>query len=71
MGVFVQELFALYLAFIAGQPSPLPELPIQYADFAQWQRRWLAGEVLEGQLKYWRGRLGGVPPLELPSEGAA
>ena len=52
-----------------GEPSPLPELPIQYADFAAWQRRWLRGEVLEDQLAYWRGRSSGAPPvLELPAD---
>src|SRR5918999_5062244 len=59
MGVFVRELSALYQAFCAGAPSPLVGLPIQYADYAQWQRRWLSGEVLEGQLGYWRGGVGG------------
>src|SRR5690606_5781542 len=53
----------------AGQPSPLPELPIQYADYAHWQREWLQGEVLEKQLAYWRERLGDEPPvLELPTD---
>ena len=47
MGVFVRELAALYEAFSQGRPSPLPELPVQYADFAVWQRQWLTGEVLE------------------------
>lgn len=54
MGVFIQELSTLYPAFCAGEPSPLPELPIQYADFAVWQRKWLSGEVLETQLNYWK-----------------
>src|SRR5262249_28231796 len=49
-------------------PSPLPELPIQYADFAVWQRRWLQGETLDRQLAYWRKQLAGVPPLELPTD---
>jgi amino acid adenylation domain-containing protein len=62
------ELAALYAAFRRGEPSPLPELPIQYADFAHWQRAWLQGEVLEGLLGYWRGQLAGVPPLELPTD---
>ncbi len=59
MGVLVRELAALYAAFASGQPSPLPELPVQYADFAVWQREWLPGEVLERQLAYWRERAGG------------
>jgi non-ribosomal peptide synthetase component F len=63
LGVFVSELAALYRAFAAGRPSPLPELPIQYRDFALWQREWLSGEVLDAQLGYWRHRLAGAPPL--------
>ena len=59
---------ALYAAFGAGGPDPLSPLPVQYADFAVWQRRWLAGEVLEGQLEYWRGQLAGLPALELPAD---
>ncbi|MFF0519185.1 condensation domain-containing protein, partial [Actinomadura nitritigenes] len=61
-----RELSALYEAFRRGEPDPLPELPVQYADFAVWQRRWLSGEVLEEQLAFWRERLAGVPVLELP-----
>jgi amino acid adenylation domain-containing protein len=69
MRVFLQELAALYAAFAIGKPSPLPELPIQYADFAVWQRQWLQGEVLERQLSYWKQQLGGSPPmLELPTD---
>ncbi len=55
MEVLLRELVALYEAFVAGRPSPLPELPVQYADFAVWQRQWLSGEALERQLDYWRG----------------
>lgn len=61
-----QELGALYKVFASGQPSPLPELPIQYADYAVWQRQWLQGEVLETQLSYWKKQLEGVAVLELP-----
>ncbi|HEV7516669.1 MAG TPA: amino acid adenylation domain-containing protein, partial [Thermoanaerobaculia bacterium] len=69
IGVLVQELGALYGAFVLGHPSPLPELPIQYPDYAAWQRGWLAAEVLDRQLAYWRGRLAGAPaPLELPAD---
>ncbi len=69
MGVLVKEVAALYSAFSNGQPSPLPELPIQYADYAAWQRAWLGGETLEEQLSYWRGQLGGeLPVLELPTD---
>ncbi len=67
MGVLVGEVSALYRALSEGGDSGLPELPIQYADFAAWQRGWLAGEVLSGELGYWRGRLAGLPALlELP-----
>ncbi|MDQ3258529.1 MAG: condensation domain-containing protein, partial [Acidobacteriota bacterium] len=66
-GVFFQEIAALYVAFSTGKPSPLPELPIQYADYAVWQREWLQGEVLEKHLSYWREHLVGAPAvLELP-----
>jgi amino acid adenylation domain-containing protein/non-ribosomal peptide synthase protein (TIGR01720 family) len=67
LGVFVQELGALYSAFDAGAAAPLPPLPIQYADYAIWQRAWLRGAVLEAQLAYWRDQLGGeLPVLDLP-----
>ena len=59
MGVLLGELAALYPAFLAGRPSPLPELPIQYADFAAWQRQLLQGERLERLRTYWREQLGG------------
>ncbi|HEY0513939.1 MAG TPA: non-ribosomal peptide synthase/polyketide synthase, partial [Thermoanaerobaculia bacterium] len=69
MGVMLRELEALYGVALAGLPSPLPELPVQYADFAVWQREWLRGEELGGQLAYWRERLAGHPPvLELPTD---
>jgi len=69
LGVLVRELTALYAAFSAGQPSPLPPLPVQYADFAVWQRLWLTGPVLEAELDHWRERLAGAPPaLELPAD---
>ncbi|WP_330327930.1 non-ribosomal peptide synthetase [Streptomyces pseudovenezuelae] len=64
--IFHRELLALYEAFCAGEPDPLPALEVQYADFAVWQRRWLDGEVLERQLSYWRERLSGTPDTELP-----
>ena len=66
-GIFYRELGALYGAFLEGKPSPLPELPVQYADFSIWQRAWLQGPVLAEQLAYWRERLAGIPPaLEMP-----
>ena len=68
MGVFWRELGALYGAFSRGEPSPLAELPIQYADYALWQRRWLTGEVLEEQLGYWKEQLAELPALELPTD---
>ncbi|MEV1179403.1 condensation domain-containing protein, partial [Nonomuraea sp. NPDC049784] len=67
-GVLGRELTALYEAFSRGEPSPLAPLPVQYADFAVWQRDWLQGEVLEGQLAYWRERLDKAPALELPTD---
>ncbi|HEX8146261.1 MAG TPA: condensation domain-containing protein, partial [Pyrinomonadaceae bacterium] len=67
-GVLVGELSALYAAFSRGEGSPLAGLPVQYADYAVWQREHLAGETLDGQLSYWRERLAGVPILELPTE---
>src|SRR5215470_13409805 len=63
LGTFMRELCVLYKAFRAGERSPLPELPIQYADYAVWQRRWLQGEALANQLAYWRKNLEGVPPV--------
>jgi amino acid adenylation domain-containing protein len=66
--VLQRELGALYPAFAAGRPSPLPGLPVQYPDFAVWQRRWLAGEELERQLAYWRERLASPPAFELPAD---
>ncbi|HEV8580079.1 MAG TPA: amino acid adenylation domain-containing protein [Thermoanaerobaculia bacterium] len=69
VGVMVEEIAALYPAALAGTASPLPELTVQYADFAVWQRAWLQGSVLDGQLGYWRERLAGVPAaLDLPSD---
>ena len=59
---------ALYEAFARGEASPLSPLPIQYADFALWQREWLSGEELERQLGYWRARLASLPNLELPTD---
>ncbi|HVR97733.1 MAG TPA: amino acid adenylation domain-containing protein, partial [Thermoanaerobaculia bacterium] len=69
LGVLLRELDALYGAAVSGEPSPLPELAVQYADFALWQREWLQGEALEGELAYWRQRLAGRPSvLELPTD---
>jgi len=69
IGVLIRELAALYEAFSSGKPSPLPQLPIQYADFAHWQRQWLQGEVLAAQLSYWQQQLAGAQTvLELPTD---
>lgn len=69
MGVLIQELGSVYEACRQGRPSPLPELTIQYADFAVWQREWLKGPALERQLEHWRGRLAGSPPkIDLPTD---
>ncbi|WP_371865564.1 non-ribosomal peptide synthase/polyketide synthase [Dictyobacter alpinus] len=66
MGILSQEISQLYQGFAAGRPAALPDLPIQYADFARWQRQWLQGDVLEQQLRYWEIQLHGVQPIELP-----
>ena len=69
MGILIHQLSTHYEAFCNDKPSTLPELRIQYADFAQWQRDWLQGEVFEKQLSYWKKRLGGeVPVLNLPTD---
>ena len=69
LGVLGRELAALYDAFAAGQPSPLPELPIQYGDYAAWQRSWLEGERLAPELAFWRAKLGASDPvLDLPAD---
>ena len=68
-GVLLSEIGALYQAFASGRPSPLPELPVQYADFVHWQRAWLQGQVLERQIAHWRDHLAGAPPvLALPTD---
>ena len=69
MDVLNREVTTIYEAYKLGQPSPLPELTIQYADFAVWQRQWLQGEVLDKQLNYWKKQLAGAAPLlELPTD---
>ena len=68
IGLFFQELDAVYIAFARGQPSPLPELPIQYGDYAVWQRERLRGDVLEAQVAFWKRRLADAPVLELPTD---
>lgn len=68
-GIFVREYVTLYRAFFEGKPNPLPPLPIQYADFAHWHRRWIEEEVEQTQMDYWRAQLAGAPPLlELPAD---
>lgn len=66
VSVLIKELWELYRAYIAGEPSPLAELPLQYADFADWQSERLQGEFLETQLAFWRGQLEGAPVVDLP-----
>ncbi|WP_218776813.1 non-ribosomal peptide synthetase, partial [Nostoc sp. T09] len=69
MNIVWQELADLYSAFVNGQPNPLVELPIQYADYAVWQRQWLEAEVEQIQLNYWQQQLAAAPPvLELPTD---
>jgi len=68
-GVFLRELAELYEAFLAGRPSPLMELPIQYADYAAWHNQWLKSGAIVQQVEYWRQQIAGAPPLlELPSD---
>jgi len=66
--VLLRELTICYHAFVSGQPSPFAPLPIQYADYALWQRQYLQGEVLSTQLNYWTKRLGGAPVTSLPTD---
>ncbi len=68
MAVLLRELSVLYEAFSNREPSPLPELPVQYADYARWQREWFQGEVLKTQLAYWTKQLDGISTLQLPTD---
>lgn len=69
MEILIREAALLYASYAAGLSSPLPELPIQYSDFAHWQRSWLQGEVLEAELDYWKRQLADAPvALELPTD---
>src|SRR5436309_1334710 len=63
VGVLIHEIAALYEAYRTGAHLALPELPIQYADYAVWQREWLCGELLEEQLAYWYEQLGDMPQM--------
>jgi amino acid adenylation domain-containing protein/non-ribosomal peptide synthase protein (TIGR01720 family) len=67
-GVLMRDLSELYRAQLRGVPPELPALPVQYADFAAWQRERLAGAALDGQLRYWSDKLDGIAPLELPTD---
>jgi len=66
--LLIDELGTGYAARVAGRRPQLPELPVQYADFARWQRDWLEGPALDAQLSYWRRQLAGLPALELPAD---
>src|SRR5579864_7603526 len=69
VGVLLNELSILYRAFARGEADPLPELAVQYPDYAVWQRHWMQGEVLEQQAEYWKTTLAGAPTLlELPAD---
>ena len=68
MVILGQELMAIYDSLLQGQPCPLPDLPIQYADYAAWQREWFQGEVLDRQLSYWSRKLAEVSALDLPTD---
>ncbi|MGV9678261.1 amino acid adenylation domain-containing protein [Nocardia sp. NPDC003482] len=69
-GVLLRDLNALYESCRTGTPPDLPELPVQYADFAVWQHEWLTGAALREQLDYWRDQLAGLTALELPTDHA-
>ena len=69
MDVFFREMATLYDAYSVGEPSPLPDLTFQYADFAVWKRQWLKSKEMKTQLAYWKRQLAGAPPvLELPTD---
>lgn len=68
VGILIEEMVALYTALAAGQTAVLPPLPIQYADYAQWQQAWLEGDAVQEQLAYWQRQLDGLPVLELPTD---
>src|SRR5579859_2971774 len=68
MGVLVKEFVILYAAGVSGQEAALPALPVQYADYALWQRAWLQGETLDRPLGYWRSQLADLPTLQLPTD---
>jgi amino acid adenylation domain-containing protein/non-ribosomal peptide synthase protein (TIGR01720 family) len=68
LAIFTRELAALYQAFSLERPSPLPDLLLQYADYALWQRQWSQGKVVQDQLDYWKQRLANLPALELPTD---
>lgn len=67
-GLIISELAALYASFAAGRPSPLPDLPLQYGDFAVWQADYLATPVVAAQLDYWKRQLAGLEPLFVPHD---
>jgi condensation domain-containing protein len=67
-GIFAEEISALYAAFSRKLPSPLPDLPIRYVDFAAWQHEYLQGAALDRHLNYWRTKLSGIVPLHLPTD---
>ena len=68
ISILVKEVVELYESYISDRPAQLPELKVQYADYAIWQREYLQGEVLEKKLSYWKDKLQGVAPLELPTD---
>jgi amino acid adenylation domain-containing protein len=69
LAILLREMQTLYGAFLRGEPSPLPEPPVQYADFALWQREWMEGAVMQRLLAFWKGKLAGSPPpLELATD---
>jgi amino acid adenylation domain-containing protein len=69
MGILSRELWTVYDAYSNEKPAALPDLPIQYGDFAVWQKQWLQDEVLESQVFYWKEQLDGISMLNLPTDG--
>ena len=70
MGILLHELASLYSAFLAGRLSPLPELPVQYADYAVWQREWFQGETVKNHVHFWQRQLADLPLLQLATDHA-
>ncbi len=68
MAILTRELWTLYETFLKGKKAPLSFLPVQYSDYAEWQRNWLQGDVLDGQLSYWKEKLNDLSILNPPAD---